>query len=120
VDDLIADAAKDSSVAASLSRASQTPGPAPTSTPAEPVEQKELMAAEAKKTGKKEKEKDKAMKMIYSDNEVSPEEKLANLERYRFDAATERNRQETTLEDATMPAVAGIQQTEDDVIDRTN
>ena len=33
---------------------------------------------------KKEKEKDKATKLVYSDNEVSPEEKMARLPRYAF------------------------------------
>lgn len=38
-------------------------------------------AADEKK-GKK--EKDKNVKMVYSDNEVSPEEKMAQLPRYAF------------------------------------
>ncbi|KAH0538993.1 hypothetical protein FGG08_004442 [Glutinoglossum americanum] len=33
---------------------------------------------------KKEKDKDKATKLVYSDNEVSPEEKMAGLPRYAF------------------------------------
>lgn len=36
------------------------------------------------KKGKKEKEKDKSTKLVYSDNEVSPEEKMAQLPRYAF------------------------------------
>ena len=39
----------------------------------EPVEEK-----------KAKKEKDKNMKLIYSDNEVSPEEKMAQMPRYAF------------------------------------
>lgn len=120
VDDLIADAAKDSSVAASLSKAPQPAIPAPTPAPAEFGREKDTVAgADAKKSGKKEKEKDKATKMIYSDNEFSPEEKMAGLERYRFDAGKER-KEETVLDDATMPAVAGVEQGPDDVIDRSN
>jgi hypothetical protein len=38
----------------------------------------------AEKKIKKEKEKDKATKLVYSDNEVSPEEKMARLPRYAF------------------------------------
>ena len=37
------------------------------------------------KKGKK--EKDKNSKMVYSDNEISPEEKMAQLSRYAFTAA---------------------------------
>lgn len=33
---------------------------------------------------KSKKEKDKNVKMVYSDNEVSPEEKMARLPRYAF------------------------------------
>lgn len=36
------------------------------------------------KKGKKEREKDKNTKLVYSDNEVSPEEKMAKLPRYAF------------------------------------
>ena len=36
------------------------------------------------KKGKKEKDKDKSTKLVYSDNEVSPEEKMAQLLRYAF------------------------------------
>lgn len=54
---------------------------------------------------KSKKDKDKATRMVYSDNEVSPEEKMAQLSRYAF--APER-KNDTVLADATeMPAVAG-------------
>lgn len=36
------------------------------------------------KKAKKEKEKERAMKMVYTDNEISPEEKMAKLPRYAF------------------------------------
>jgi hypothetical protein len=45
------------------------------------------------------------MKMIYSDNETSPEEKMAKFARYAF---VPENKIETTLVDAnTVPGVAG-------------
>lgn len=34
------------------------------------------------KTGKKDKDKSKASRLVYADNEVSPEEKMASLSRY--------------------------------------
>lgn len=42
---------------------------------------KPIPGQEEKKTKK---EKDKNMKLVYSDNEVSPEEKMAQLPRYAF------------------------------------
>ena len=45
----------------------------------------ELAKIEEPAEGKKgKKEKDKNMKLIYSDNEVSPEEKMAQMPRYAF------------------------------------
>ena len=40
--------------------------------------------AQEEKKGKKDKDKDKSIKLVYSDNEVSPEEKMAHLPRYAF------------------------------------
>jgi hypothetical protein len=57
------------------------------------------------KAGKKEKEKSKATKLIYSDNNVSPEEKMAKLSRYAFVPDT---RGETVLQDAVRPTVTGV------------
>lgn len=54
---------------------------------------------------KKEKDKEKATKLIYSDNDVSPEEKMAILPRYAFDPI---KREETVLGEATTPAVTGV------------
>jgi hypothetical protein len=52
------------------------------------------------------KEKDKNTKMVYSDNEVSPEEKMAKLPRYAF---VPDGKDETVLVDATQaPGVAGV------------
>ncbi|KFX87570.1 hypothetical protein V490_08160 [Pseudogymnoascus sp. VKM F-3557] len=54
---------------------------------------------------KAKKDKDKATKMVYSDDQFSPEEKMAKLSRYAF--APER-KNDTVLVDATeVPAVAG-------------
>jgi hypothetical protein len=69
-----------------------------TSTPVpEPVEKSEPTEKKSKK--------DKPVKMIYSDNDMSPEEKMAQMPRYAFvpDGKTE-----TALVDAaTVPGVAG-------------
>ncbi len=51
------------------------------------------------------KEKDKATKLVYSDNVVSPEEKMAELPRYAF---TPNDKGETVLGEATVPAVTGV------------
>ncbi|KAI9883995.1 MAG: NAD-dependent malic enzyme, mitochondrial [Watsoniomyces obsoletus] len=51
------------------------------------------------------KEKDKAAKLVYSDNEVSPEEKMAELSRYAF---TLDKTGQTVLGDAIVPAVTGV------------
>ncbi|KAI9654560.1 MAG: hypothetical protein M1829_000916 [Trizodia sp. TS-e1964] len=40
--------------------------------------------ASSEHKGKKEKDKDKGARLIYSDNEISPEEKMAGLSRYAF------------------------------------
>lgn len=50
---------------------------------AAPTEQAPAEAGE-EKTSKKEKEKNKATKLVYSDNDVSPEEKMARMPRYAF------------------------------------
>ena len=68
LDDLVSGAAKDADKAAG---AAETKSELPKA--AEPREEKK---------GKKEKEKN--MKLIYSDNEVSPEEKMAQMPRYAF------------------------------------
>ena len=59
----------------------------------------------SEKKSKKEKEKEKGTKMIYSDNETSPEEKMAKLSRYAF---VPDGKGETVLEDAASAAVAGV------------
>jgi hypothetical protein len=53
---------------------------------------------------KPKKDKDKNVKMFYSDNEVSPEEKMARMPRYAF---VPDGKDDTALVDAAQPAVAG-------------
>lgn len=57
------------------------------------------------KKGKKEKDKDKSTKLVYSDNEVSPEEKMAQLPRYAFSPDGKKS---GVLEAATTAAVTAI------------
>ena len=58
----------------------------------------------------KKSKKEKAIKMVYSDNEFSPEEKMAQMPRYAFVPS---GKTETVLVDAaTVPGVAGTVDTE--------
>ncbi|MCJ1281108.1 hypothetical protein MMC26_000426 [Xylographa opegraphella] len=57
------------------------------------------------KKSKKEKEKDKDTRMVYSDNETSPEEKMAKLSRYAFNPE---GKEDTVLGDASTAAVTGV------------
>ncbi|QKX53503.1 uncharacterized protein TRUGW13939_00582 [Talaromyces rugulosus] len=100
VDDLISGAAK-----AADNAAAQTPPPPPPPTAA--------ASGEEEKKTKKEKEKSKT-RLVYSDNEISPEEKMAKLARYAY---TPDHRVETVLQDATVPAVARPTTNSDDIID---
>jgi hypothetical protein len=79
----------------------QANAPAPEAVPVpESAEKPEAIEKKAKK------EKDKNTKMVYSDNEVSPEEKMAKMPRYAF---VPDGKDEAVLVDATQaPAVAGI------------
>ncbi len=84
IDDLISSASKQADVSAAA-QAVPPPPPAKTEAPAvtpAPVPAKEEAIDE--KTGKKDKEKSKATRLVYSDNETSPEEKMAMLPRYAF------------------------------------
>jgi hypothetical protein len=56
-----------------------------------------------KKSTKKDKEKN--AKMVYSDNEVSPEEKMAKLNRYAF---VPDGKDDTVLADVVEPVVSGV------------
>lgn len=68
LDDLVSGAAKDADNAAAT---------------AEPKAEVPK-AKESQEEKKSKKEKDKNMKLIYSDNDVSPEEKMAKMPRYAF------------------------------------
>ena len=73
----------------------------------------ETKQVEGEKKGKK--DKDKNTRMIYSDNETSPEEKMATLPRYAF---IPDGKEEVVLGDATTAAVAGVVTGPDDVLDQ--
>lgn len=75
---------------------------------AEPEVASEVQAAPASETNEKKpkKDKEKNNKMVYTDNEVSPEEKMAKLPRYAF---VPDGKEETTIVDVnTAPGVAGV------------
>ncbi len=63
---------------------------------------------------KKDKDKDKPTKLVYSDNEMSPEEKMAKLPRYAF---VPDRKPEVVLGEATTAAVTGVSIGFDDVLD---
>lgn len=67
LDDLLSGAAKDADKAATTVEIKPEP-----------------RGAEQQEEKKGKKEKDKSMRLIYSDNEISPEEKMAQLPRYAF------------------------------------
>ena len=68
----------------------------------EPTEEK---SDKPEKSEEKKSKKDKPMKMVYSDNDISPEEKMAMMPRYAF---VPEGKTEAALVDAKMvPAVAG-------------
>ncbi|RDL33348.1 Uncharacterized protein BP5553_08787 [Venustampulla echinocandica] len=63
---------------------------------------------EKTETNEKKSKKDKPTKMIYSDNEISPEEKMAMMPRYAFVPAAKA--QSVLVDAATSPGVAGVVQ----------
>ncbi|KAI9801918.1 MAG: hypothetical protein M1833_002233 [Piccolia ochrophora] len=71
----------------------------------------------AEKKGKKDKERDRSTRLVYSDNDISPEEKMARLPRYAFEPPT---KGETVLGDATTATVTGVSTGPDDVLDVQN
>ena len=85
IDDLISSASKQAdantieaqAAPATLPANAEAPASAPT-----PVPTKEDVVEE--KSGKKDKDKSKATRLVYSDNDTSPEEKMALLPRYAF------------------------------------
>lgn len=68
------------------------------------------------KKAKKVKDKDKAVRLVYSDNEVSPEEKMAKMSRYAFDPAS--RKEEEYLGSAVEATTTGVVIGQDDVVDR--
>ena len=68
---------------------------------------------QTEKKGKR--DKDKATKLVYSDNETSPEEKMAQLPRYAF---VPDGKGESVLGDATTAAVTGVATGSEDVLDK--
>jgi len=87
----------------------------------EQVSQEQATAGAAdggEKKVKKARDKEKAMRLIYADNEVSPEEKMARMTRYAFDPAAKREPE--YLGSAVEATATGIVVGQDDVIDRQN
>ena len=91
IDDLISSASKQAD--ANVAAAHATPAPvskieasapkaAPVATSAPPTATREDVGEE--KSAKKDKDKPKTTRLVYSDNETSPEEKMATLSRYAF------------------------------------
>lgn len=77
---------------------------------------KEAASKPAEATDKpSKKEKSKSTRMIYSDETVSPEEKMAQLPRYAF--ARDRLRQETALGELPGAVVVGTIRNSDTVVD---
>lgn len=90
--------APESTVTSTAPTATATPTPAP-----EGFEKSE--STEKTDPGEKKGKKEKPIKMVYSDNDLSPEEKMAMMPRYAF---VPEGKTETTLVDAaTLPGVAG-------------
>ena len=71
LDDLISGASREAEATQSVQ-----PDPAPAPPTAE--------VATEEKAPKKEKDKNKTSKLVYSDNDISPEEKMARMPRYAF------------------------------------
>lgn len=92
---------------------------APADTPATTQDQATPGAADAAdKKAKKARDKDRPTKLVYSDNETSPEEKMAKMSRYAFDPASKK--EEIYLGGAVEATTTGVVVGPDDVIDRQN
>lgn len=74
--------------------------------PADRAVAPETTAAPEPSEKKPKKDKEKATRLVYSDNEVSPEEKMAKLSRYAF--APEQKNDTALVDAADAPAVAGV------------
>ena len=87
-----------SNVTSNAPTAAATPTPAPETT-------EKTESTEKTEQGEKKAKKEKPVKMIYSDNDLSPEEKMAMMPRYAF---VPEGKTETILVDAaTLPSVTG-------------
>lgn len=87
IDDLISSASKQADATAAVIPKPSTAPAETTSTPQPvPADPKEEAAAEDKGS-KKDKEKPKTTRLVYSDNETSPEEKMALMAKYTFTPA---------------------------------
>lgn len=106
VDDLINSAAQQSSQA--QTQATPTPAPAPA-----PTESAKATPAKDEEAPKKKDKKGKPTRLIYSDENVSPEEKMAGLPKYAYTPP----RDEPTALGPVEAAVTGVQQGPDDVRD---
>ncbi|RDW76068.1 hypothetical protein BP5796_06889 [Coleophoma crateriformis] len=85
--------------------ATATAEPVQAKEPAPAVAASEATEAKSDALAEKKAKKDKPMRMIYSDNDVSPEEKMSKMPRYAF---VPDGKADTTLVDATsQPGVAG-------------
>jgi len=114
VDDLVSGAAREADDIDEIIRMAEAgirptkKGEAPTVTLAPPETTAAPVAAEVvEKTEAVEKKakKDKPTKMIYSDNDISPEEKMARLPRYAF--VPDGKNDAALVDAATQPGVAG-------------
>ena len=79
------------------------PPPSTTATTAEATPTPAPEATENTEATEKKSKKDKPMKMVYSDNDVSPEEKMALMPRYAF---VPEGKAETAPADAIVPPTA--------------
>lgn len=85
IDDLISSASRQADAEANASHSHPSPAAKPdTSVEQAPTVTKKEAAEESKDAKKEGKEKAKPTRLVYSDNETSPEEKMAMLPRYAF------------------------------------
>lgn len=83
--------------------------------PTEAAKPAESQHPKKEEESSKAKKEDDKRKLVYSDNGVSPEEKMAKLARYAFNPA-ERKKDETVV-GSLEPPVSGVVVGQDDVVD---
>ena len=83
LDDLISSASKQADLTSVAATASPAAPPAAAAAASNPPKED----ANEEKAAKKDKEKPKSTRLVYSDNEISPEEKMALLPKYAFISA---------------------------------